>query len=320
MSHYIISVGHTASGNIGCGAVGNIDESNCTREIAPLVRDILIEQGHTVTFLQVDKGNTYNCEDCYTRANQANNAGGDLFVEIHINAGGGRGSEVCVCKGASQSTRAIAGRVSNSLATTLGLPDRGVKEESLIVLNKTSMPAILVECLFCDSSDTQVYNASKIATAIVEGLLGIKLSVGSGVWSKNTNGEWSYYNKDGSKYTGWLKYDDHWYYLDTNGVMKTGWIQSKDKWYYLWSNGEMATGWIKPDGKTWYYLADNGEMKTGWLKDKDEWYYLNRNGSMATGWIIVDNKKYYLYSNGTMAHGVTLEGNYVMGADGALIK
>lgn len=37
MSKFLISVGHTASGQTGCGAVGLLDESNCTREIAPLV-------------------------------------------------------------------------------------------------------------------------------------------------------------------------------------------------------------------------------------------------------------------------------------------
>ena len=34
---YLISVGHTASGNVGCGAVGYLNESNCTREIVPLI-------------------------------------------------------------------------------------------------------------------------------------------------------------------------------------------------------------------------------------------------------------------------------------------
>lgn len=320
MSHYIVSVGHTASGTKGCGAVGTIDESNCTREIAPIVRDLLVEQGHQVTMLQVDKSNSYNCEDCYTRANQANSVGGDLFLEIHINAGGGRGSEVVVCHNTSASTRAIAARVSAALATNQNLPDRGVKEENLIVLNKTAMPAILIECLFCDSSDAQVYNATTIATAIVEGLIGIKVTSGTGVWKQEATGEWTYYNKDGSQYTGWLKYNNKWYFINDNSHMATGWLNEDDDWYYLWSNGEMATGWIKPDGKTWYYLNQSGVMQTGWIKDKVEWYFLKPNGAMQTGWIEDNGNEYYLYSNGQMAHGVTLEGNCVVGSDGALIK
>jgi len=31
VSDFIIAVGHTASGNIGCGVVDRLDESNCTR-------------------------------------------------------------------------------------------------------------------------------------------------------------------------------------------------------------------------------------------------------------------------------------------------
>lgn len=82
----------------------------------------------------------------------------------------------------------------------------------------------------------------------------------------------------------------------------------------------MATGWIKPDGKTWYYLNQSGVMQTGWIKDKVEWYFLKPNGAMQTGWIEDNGNEYYLYSNGQMAHGVTLEGNCVVGSDGALIK
>ena len=39
--NFIIAVGHTASGNIGCGVVGRLDESNCTREIGALFAEYL---------------------------------------------------------------------------------------------------------------------------------------------------------------------------------------------------------------------------------------------------------------------------------------
>jgi hypothetical protein len=47
---------------------------------------------------------------------------------------------------------------------------------NLIVLNKTNCPAILVECLFCDSDDANKYDADKIAKAIAEGILGVSMS------------------------------------------------------------------------------------------------------------------------------------------------
>lgn len=45
MSNFVIGAGHTASGNIGCGVVTNLDESNCTREISQLVGKELKERG-----------------------------------------------------------------------------------------------------------------------------------------------------------------------------------------------------------------------------------------------------------------------------------
>jgi len=45
MSDFIIAVGHTASGNVGCGVVARLDESNCTRVIGALVAEYLKEKG-----------------------------------------------------------------------------------------------------------------------------------------------------------------------------------------------------------------------------------------------------------------------------------
>jgi N-acetylmuramoyl-L-alanine amidase len=62
MSNFIIAVGHTASGNIGCGVVDRLDESNCTRTIGALVAEHLKEEGHGVNLLRIDESNTYNCQ------------------------------------------------------------------------------------------------------------------------------------------------------------------------------------------------------------------------------------------------------------------
>ena len=100
MSNFVIAAGHTASGNIGCGVVAVLDESRCTREISNLVAKELESRGHKVNLLIVDKSNSYNCEDCFVRAQMANSMAQkeevDLYVEIHINAGGGTGTEVLI--------------------------------------------------------------------------------------------------------------------------------------------------------------------------------------------------------------------------------
>jgi N-acetylmuramoyl-L-alanine amidase len=102
MSDFIIAIGHTASGNVGCGVIDRLDESRCTREIGALALEYLMEKGHGVNLLRVDESNTYKNEDCYVRANQANDIAKysevELYVEIHINAGGGTGPEVFVFK------------------------------------------------------------------------------------------------------------------------------------------------------------------------------------------------------------------------------
>ncbi|WP_343217243.1 hypothetical protein [Clostridium sp. YIM B02500] len=54
------------------------------------------------------------------------------------------------------------------------------------MLNRTVMPAILVECLFADSDDAEVYNDEVIARAIVSGLVGVDSS-GSGEWKVGWN-------------------------------------------------------------------------------------------------------------------------------------
>lgn len=155
MSNFVLAAGHTASGNIGCGVITNLDESNCTREISQLVAKELKERGHGATLLIIDKSNSYNCEDCFVRAQMANSlvqqGEVDLYVEIHINAGGGTGSEVLVT-GHSAVANQYAAKICSSLSGALGIQNRGVKAKNLIVLNKTSMPAVLVECLFAERS------------------------------------------------------------------------------------------------------------------------------------------------------------------------
>ena len=82
MSDFIIAVGHTASGNVGCGVIDRLDESNCTREIGALALEYLKEKGHGVNLLRIDEGNKYSCEDCYLRSVQANLIAQGLAVDL----------------------------------------------------------------------------------------------------------------------------------------------------------------------------------------------------------------------------------------------
>ena len=252
MSNFIIAVGHTVSGNIGCGVISRLNESNCTREIAPLVVKYLEEEGHKATLLRVDKGNSYKYEDCYVRSNKANymakTSKVDLYVEIHINAGGGTGSEVLVL-GKSELANKYANKVSQALAISLGLTNRGVKTQNLIVLNKTSMPAILVECLFADSSYADKYNSEVIARAIVNGLVGSDSSSNNTWklgWNRNNVGWWYCTDTENKYYytskNGWKEIDGEWYIFDEKGYAL------KNTWYF------------DECEKAWYYLGDDCKM------------------------------------------------------------
>ena len=154
-----LAVGHTASGTVGSGAIGFLNESNETRKIVPIIADYLNKIGHTTKILRVDKGNSYLYEDCHVRANQSNGWGADLYVEVHLNCSDNpdaNGTEVIVSPKASSTSISYAKKVNNSLVKELGTFDRtfgsGYKTSSLIVLNETNCPAILIEPLFVGRS------------------------------------------------------------------------------------------------------------------------------------------------------------------------
>jgi N-acetylmuramoyl-L-alanine amidase len=154
---YAVGAGHTKKG-IGTGAVGKINESIETRVVAPLVVNYLRLVGEEAELLVVDEI-TKPLDDCRWRADRANELKADRYVEIHFNAGGGRGSEVYAVSNAG---KVMAQGVVNSICA-LGFANRGVKSNDYIVLTRTDMPAILIECCFVDSDeDAKLYNADKI--------------------------------------------------------------------------------------------------------------------------------------------------------------
>lgn len=161
------------------GARGLIDEVTEDRRVKNLVLDKLRSLGHTVHDCTDDVGasQSANLANIVRRCN-ANAV--DLDVSIHFNAGardtGGNGkttgTEVLVY---SKTTAAApyATAICDAIAA-LGYKSRGVKERpDLYVLRHTKAPALLVECCFVDDADdVTLYDADKMATAIVQGITG----------------------------------------------------------------------------------------------------------------------------------------------------
>ena len=142
------------------------------------------------------------------------------------------------------------------------------------------------------------------------------------VGKREINGATYYFNQEGVMQTGWIFTEGHWNYFASSGAMKTGWVKDKGTWYYLDKDGVMLTGLQEIDGTRYYlnasgamqtgwkwldnhyyYFATSGSMKTGWLKDKELWYYLDKDGIMLTGLQEIDGTRYYLNTSGAMQIG-----------------
>lgn len=169
-----IKAGHTLTS----GAVGLVKESDEVRKITRAVTPMLRQMGHEVVEVIVDTGNASAA--LLSGISQLNAAGCDLVLEIHLNAcvqdykGDGRttGTETYIYADASAGKKYAQGIVDAIAA--LGYKNRGVKvNKSLTFLAKTTVPAVLVECFFCDDKDdVELYNVESMAAAIVKGITG----------------------------------------------------------------------------------------------------------------------------------------------------
>lgn len=173
MTKYAIDPGH---GNINNslggdgGAVGYLNEQDCALDIANRVITKLNALGHNAFNVRPNTASSVT-NSLQKRCDSA--ASADYLISIHLNAGGGLGSEIYAM---SDSGSKLAGKVLNELIG-LGFRNRGVKDGSHLYVIRHSKPvAILVEVCFVDSkTDSDKYNsigAERVANAIVKGLTG----------------------------------------------------------------------------------------------------------------------------------------------------
>lgn len=158
-----INAGHTKLGK-GQGASKYLNESKETRKIVCELMSLLADTKHEVIPAIFDKSDN-NLKET---VDLANNEKADLFISVHLNAGGGEGVEAYTWKG-QQNTKAL--NICKNISA-LGFKNRGVKNGShLYVIKNTKMTSILVECCFVDNlNDKKKYNAKKIANAIYKAI------------------------------------------------------------------------------------------------------------------------------------------------------
>lgn len=184
-----IHAGHNPDGKIACGSVGLIKESTQARKVKDYVIEYLKQAGHTVYDCTVNDGtsqsNVLNKIIAKCNAHKV-----DLDVSIHFNSGrkdlkGDNsigGTEVLlydfkndklnqVAKSVADEILKIGFKLRSDNTTIKGM--EGVKlRPELAVLNGTKAPAMLIECCFVDDADDiEIYNAKKMARAIVKGIL-----------------------------------------------------------------------------------------------------------------------------------------------------
>ena len=147
-------------------------------------------------------------------------------------------------------------------------------------------------------------------------------------------GDWYYYDLNGTRASGWRYIGNVWYYFngdniskpgvmsksthqlingnmfvfDASGAMQTGWILESEGWYYADGSGALANGWRYVNG-AWYYLdGSNTEHPYLMLNNTKKTiagcdYYFVNGGAMRTGWILEPEGWYYADGSGALANG-----------------
>jgi len=115
------------------------------------------------------------------RVSFAKEKGGNVFVSIHTNAGGGTGTETYYYSAAAtnpyvEQSQKLAQFIQKRLVEAWNAVDRGTKRGNLHVLRENSMPAVLVELGFIDRKEDaeklgSSYWQEQAAKAIYLGIL-----------------------------------------------------------------------------------------------------------------------------------------------------
>ncbi|MDR7002102.1 N-acetylmuramoyl-L-alanine amidase [Neobacillus niacini] len=166
MVKIFIDPGH---GGADSGATGNgLQEKNLTLKIATTLRDILVNEYEGVAVkLSRSSDETVSLEE---RTDAANNWDADYYLSIHINAGSGTGFESYIYPGVGAPTTTYRDIIHNEVLKVVDFANRGQKSANFHVLRESSMPALLTENGFIDtSSDAAKLKNASFLTSIARG-------------------------------------------------------------------------------------------------------------------------------------------------------
>jgi len=186
----VIDIGH---GGNDSGSIAHQDmpdelyEKDVNLEIGLKVKDLLNQAGAKYIFTRESDVSM----PLYDRPALANDSGADIFISIHNNSSeksSPDGTEIYYYSKVNEQgqdevalygiySKDIAQSIQKKMVETLGTSDRGIKESQyLAVLNKTSMPAIIIEGAFMSNpGDLEKIRTTeykeKYAYALVNGLI-----------------------------------------------------------------------------------------------------------------------------------------------------
>lgn len=168
-----VDKGHTVQNGGVCGACGLLKESVENRPVGNKVIEKLRILGHKVIDCSCDYSKDRN-EQLAAIVKKANAQELDLFLSLHLNAGGGTGAEVYTTN--TSGAKKEAKKLIDTYCNRTGFKNRGHKYGEFYVLRHTVAPAMLIEMAFVDTeADFKKWNdlgSELIANAIVEGITG----------------------------------------------------------------------------------------------------------------------------------------------------
>ena len=166
----MIDAGHGGA-NPGATHEGRKESEDALR-LAMAVGNILQNDGYDVVYTRTDD----TTQSVSEKAQLANASDADLFISIHRNAAARdnlyNGVQTLIY-GPGGLREEVAGNIVNELEKA-GFQNLGIDiRPDLVVLNRTKMPAVLVEAGFIDSDkDNQIFDSrfQEMAEAIAEGI------------------------------------------------------------------------------------------------------------------------------------------------------
>lgn len=166
-----LSAGHNVyiGNNFDCGAVGNGKrEADITKATVKNLISLLEAQEHKVKDVtpynqKFSEKKSHHLKRC----REVDNFGADLYLDVHINAGGGTGVETWIYSNGSSSKK-HAEKICNNVSRRIGIRNRGVKVNSNYwSLKHCKAPAIIIEGCFIDNAnDVKKLTPKKYAEAI----------------------------------------------------------------------------------------------------------------------------------------------------------